>query len=256
MLTPLRRTLAAALALATLSACSAAASDTADTGDVPDARRTVAAPTTSEVPSTTAAPAPTTAAPTTSPAPTSPPPRAVQEQAWVPFATVGGITLHHPSSRVELIGFHQSNHEGARQLDVLTTAVSPLVLETRGRLSGERSAADIVADPAAEIRSPVTGTVKRAGTYTLYCRYSDDFAVIEPDQHPGWEVKLLHINGVTVRAGDRVAAGQTVIAAGPTPLPFESQVDELTAAPSWPHVHLEVVDPSIPNQPNGGSGGC
>jgi hypothetical protein len=58
-----------------------------------------------------------------------------------------------------------------------------------------------------------------------------------------------------VRAGDHVAAGETVLARGPTPLPFESQVDEFTAEPSWPHVHIEVVDPSIPNRPRGG-GGC
>ena len=37
-------------------------------------------------------------------------------------------------------------------------------------------------------------------------------------------------------------------------LPFASQVDEWTAEPSWPHTHVEVVDPSIPNQPNPGSG--
>ncbi len=57
-------------------------------------------------------------------------------------------------------------------------------------------------------------------------------------------------------AGQRVTAGQTPIAAGPTQLPFVSQVDELrTADPAWPHVHVEVVDPSIPDRPSPG-GGC
>ena len=31
--------------------------------------------------------------------------------------------------------------------------------------------------------------------------------MIEPDERPGWEVKILHIDGVAVRAGDRVLAG-------------------------------------------------
>ena len=173
----------------------------------------------------------------------------------MPFATVGGIVLHHPSMRVEHIGFHEASHDGAQQMDVLPTAVAPFTMDDRNRNTGSRTAADIVADPEVEIRAPVTGTVKRAGTYVLYCKYSDDFAVIEPDDHPGWEVKLLHIDGVRVRPGDRVVAGETVVAPRPTQLPFESQVDEYrTADPAWPHVHVEVVDPSIPNKPSPGEG--
>jgi hypothetical protein len=116
-----------------------------------------------------------------------------------------------------------------------------------------RTAADIVVDPEGPIRAPVTGTVLRAGTYVLYCEHADDYAVIEPDARPGWEVKVLHIDGVRVSAGDRVEAGVTELAPRPTPLPFASQVDEHTAEPSWPHVHIEVVDPSIPNPPSGRS---
>jgi biotin carboxyl carrier protein len=160
--------------------------------------------------------------------------------------------LHHPSARVERVAFHESNHDGARQLDPLPTAADPVTLETRHRGTGARTAADVVADPDAEIRAPVTGRVLRSGTYVLYCNYSDDYAVIEPDAHPGWEVKVLHIDGVTVRPGDHVHAGETVLARRPTRLPFESQVDELTAQPAWPHVHMEVVDPSIPDRPSGG----
>ncbi|HVM41569.1 MAG TPA: hypothetical protein VM618_12400 [Acidimicrobiia bacterium] len=187
---------------------------------------------------------------------TAVPERQVTEQGWTPFATVAGITLHHPSALVERVGFHQSNHEGARELTPLPTTVAPATLESRERLTSGRTAADIVSHPETEIRSPVTGTVKRAGTYVLYCEHSDDYAVIAPDAQPAWEVKLLHIDGVTVRTGDRVVAGQTVIAPRPTQLPFESQVDELSLVqPAWPHVHVEVVDPSIPNQPSPG-GGC
>jgi hypothetical protein len=53
-----------------------------------------------------------------------------------------------------------------------------------------------------------------------------------------------------------VTAGETLLAPRPTQLPFESQVDEFrTAEPAWPHVHMEVVDPTIPDRPNPG-GGC
>jgi len=184
---------------------------------------------------------------------TTKPPRAVTEEAWTPFATAGGVTLTHPSSRVERVAFHQSNNDGARQLTALPTAVAPVTLDDRDRDTGPRGAADVVVDPATDIRSPVTGTVKRAGRYVLYCKYSDDYVVIEPHDHPGWEVKVLHVRDVAVRAGARVVAGRTVIAPGPAHLPFASQVDDVrTADPPWPHVHIEVVDPTIPDRPGPG----
>jgi hypothetical protein len=180
----------------------------------------------------------------------------VAEQAWVPFATVGGVILHHPSNLVERIAFHESNHDGARGLEALPGAVAPSTLESRQRGTSPRGAADVVVDPETEIRSPVTGTVKRSGRYVLYCDHSDFYVVIEPDQHPGWEVKLLHIGDLRVSKGSRVTAGQTTMASRPAVLPFESQVDESSATrPAWPHVHIEVVDPSIPDRPSPG-GGC
>ena len=239
---------ALAMMLAT-SACSGVAPE----------REVAAASVTVRVETTTStAPIPTsttsTAAPTTTAPP--PPPRSVVEGALgTPFATVAGITLVHPAARIERVGFHQSNHEGARQLDPAASAVGAITLDARDRLTGDRTAADIVVDPTSEVRAPVTGTVKRAGGYTLYCRYSDDFVVIAPDAAPEWEVKLLHISGVAVRAGDRVVAGETLLAPRATPLPFASQVDDHTADPAWPHVHVEVVDPAIRNVPSPG-GGC
>lgn len=156
---------------------------------------------------TTTAPTTTTTAPPTTTTTTVLPPRVVSNSAFAPFVTVGGVTLVHPAARVERVGFHQSNHDGARTLDPLPTAVAPLVLESRERDTGARTAADVVVDPAGEIRAPVSGVVKRAGTYTLYCDHRDDFLVIAPDANPAWEVKLLHINGVRVRRGQRVTAG-------------------------------------------------
>jgi biotin carboxyl carrier protein len=178
--------------------------------------------------------------------------RSVTATAWSPFATAGPLTLTHPANRVERVAFHQSNHDGARQLTALPAAVAPATLGNRERDTGGTGAADVVVEPGTEIRAPVTGTVKRAGRYILYCRHSDDYVVIAPDVQPAWEVKVLHIDGVAVRTGDRVVAGQTVIAPRATHLPFESQVDELrTAEPAWPHVHIEVVDPRVPDRPTG-----
>lgn len=234
------------LALALLNACAVAAGD-------PAPPRNSASPTASL--SSEASPTPSLSP--LPPAPPPPPPRSVHEQAYTPFATVEGVTLFHPSRRIEHVGFHESNNDGARQMEIVRTTVVPLVLESRERLTGSHTAADIVSDPAEPIRSPVTGTVKRGGSYTLYCDTRDFYVVIEPDARPGWEVKLLHMNNLNVRKGQRVTAGRTVLAsAGARPLPFKSQVDEMkTADPAWPHVHLEVVDPSIPDRPSPG-GGC
>jgi murein DD-endopeptidase MepM/ murein hydrolase activator NlpD len=179
-------------------------------------------------------------------------PREITATEWTPFATTGPVSLTHPAARVELIGFHESNHDGARQMDPSPSAATWTTLETRNRGNGRRTAADIAVGPTEEIRAPVTGTVVRSGGYVLYCDIADEFVVIEPDDRPGWEVKILHIDGVTVGRGERVMAGSTVVARRATQLPFVSQVDEHTAEPSWPHVHVEVVDPSVPDRPGRG----
>jgi hypothetical protein len=224
-----------------------------------EADATAAAPPVVEAATTTTPPSPTTTS-TAPPAPAAPAlltaPRVVQEQPWVSFATTGGLTLHHPASRVERIGFHESNHDGAQDLVPSASAVQPVVLETRERGTGARTAADVVVEPGVEIRSPVTGTVIRGGGYILYCEHDDHYVVIEPDDHPGWEVKVLHMDSLHVGRGEHVTAGETVLASGPNVLPFESQVDEVrTTDPAWPHIHIEVVDPSIPDRPSPG-GGC
>jgi biotin carboxyl carrier protein len=202
------------------------------------------------------APAPTEA-PVPEPPPIVPPaPRVVHTPAWgTPFGTAAGLTLVHPAAVVERVGFHESNHDGAQSFTIAPTAAAPMELESRERDTAPNSAADIVIDPEGEVRAPVSGVVKRSGGYVLYCRHRDDYVVIRPDGQPELEVKVLHINGVQVAPGQRVEAGQTVLAPRPTQLPFESQVDETTAAPAWPHVHIEVVDPRIKDRPSPG-GGC
>ncbi|MFN2557015.1 MAG: hypothetical protein ABR592_09110 [Nitriliruptorales bacterium] len=197
-------------------------------------------------------PAPEEASPEPDSAPSG---RKVHSTRWSPFATVGGVTLLHPASLVERVGFHESGHDGARQMEVHPSATDPVTLESRGRGTGSRTAADVVVDPEVEIRAPVSGKVIRAGSYMLYCKYADEFAVIDPDGHRGWEVKVLHVEGMRLRPGERVRAGASVLATHARKLPFRSQIDDYTAEPSWPHVHIEVIDPSIPDRRPPG-GGC
>lgn len=92
--------------------------------------------------------------------PAIPKQRTVIDPSWMPFASVGGITLTHPSRQVERVAFHQANHDGARQLTPLGTAAAPITLDSRDRETESSTAADIVLDPTSEIRSPVTGKVK------------------------------------------------------------------------------------------------
>jgi hypothetical protein len=166
--------------------------------------------------------------------------------------TVGGLTLLAPAPVIERAGLHQSSHPGALALDAVSPAPARVTtMGSRGRGTHARSAADIVTDPRAIIEAPVDGVVLRAEGYRLYCRYADEYVVIRPDARPDLEVKILHVTGVTVSPGQRVAAGSQ-IAAHATKFPFRSQVDALTAEPSWPHVHVEVVDPSVPRR----SGSC
>ncbi|MDQ6946560.1 MAG: M23 family metallopeptidase [Actinomycetota bacterium] len=241
-----RRLVNLAVLVSLLTGCTRAASDQAVLVHRPTTSisRTTSTSTTS---STTAMRISTTTTTTTPTVPSRP----VTEQAYTPFATAGGVVLRHPAARVERIGFHESTLDGAQQLQTLPTSAPTLVLEGRARDTTARGAADVMVDPDAEIRAPVTGTVRYAGTYVLYCKYSDDFLVIEPDAHPGWEVKMLHIDGVHVRPGARVQAGVTVVAPRATRLPFESQVEEGSYRPAWPHVHIEIDDPNVPDRPTG-----
>jgi hypothetical protein len=153
---------------------------------------------------------------------------------------------------VEAIGFHQSGHDGAQAQVATSTAARWYVMEGRDRDTIAQGAADIVVEPGREIRAPISGTIVRGGTYTLYCDHVDQYAVINPDGRPGWEVKVLHVEGLAVAKGQRVEAGVTRLAAKARVLPFPSQVEEDTGLPPWPHVHVEVVDPSIPDRPGEG----
>ncbi len=247
------RSLLGAFAVTALAACSpsSASSDAKAAAPAVKAVPVTAAPTTTTgAPTTTS----TTRKPTTTT--TAPKPRAVMNTNFGPFLQSEGIVLNYPTRFVERVGFHESNKAGSRFLGVLPSAGDVFDLPSRERRTNARTAADVLSEPRGEVRAPVTGRVLRAGTYTLYCKYTDSYLVIEPDAHPGFEVKLLHITNLVVGVGQRVDAGVTTVAAYPTRLPFKSQVEDWSTAPVWPHVHLEVDDPTIKNPPGVGGKGC
>jgi hypothetical protein len=240
--------LLAGLLLVVLAACGSAAAS-------PDAAPPVGStskPTTTTT--TTAPPTTTTTLPPTTTT-TAPPPagHTVADGSTLPLAQAGAIVVVHPSARVERVGFHQSTLVGAQELTVLPTAISPTTLNTRNRGTGDRTAADVVVEPGSAVVAPVSGTVLKAGAYRLYCAYDDETVVIAPDGHPEGIVTVLHLQGVTVAAGQHVVAGTTQIAANAHQLPFRSQVDRLSKTkPAWPHVHVEIDDPSVADTPSKG----
>ncbi len=162
------------------------------------------------------------------------------------------VHIMAPAAIIEYAGFHQSMHPGAQgMVPSIDTAVPWTTMASRNRDTHPQGAIDIPVHPLVPIMSPVSGTVLRSGDYVLYCTYRDGYVVIEPDGRPDLEVKVLHVQDVVVRAGERVEPGDQ-IAARATPFPFRSQVDEYTAEPSWPHVHIETIDPSVPRNPSNG----
>ena len=167
------------------------------------------------------------------------------------FATASPVALHHPVAVGEVAGFHESGHDGSRQQVARPIGLRALTMSSRDRGTASRSAVDLVVPPGLEVRAPVTGTVRSASAYVLYCRYTDHEIVIEPDARPGWQVHVLHVEGTSVRAGDRVVAGVTPISPRARVLPFTSQVDRHAGSPRWPHVHVEVLDPTVPDRPPG-----
>lgn len=253
------RIVAAGASLVLLAGCARAAASHDDNPVVgPISATTTSSTTTTSTTTTTLPPTTTTLPPTTAAtaATAAAPPPATHHPVdpnGAPFAQVGGVTLLAPSHAVERVGFHQSADSGAQELTALPGAVLPVDMNTRNRGTGAQTAADTVVQPGTTVYSPVSGTVVKSGAYQLYCRYADDMVEVDPDGHPGWRVTILHLEGVVVTPGMHLVAGITPIAGQAHQLPFSSQVDKYSPAkPAWPHVHVEVDDPSIPDTPSKG----
>lgn len=154
------------------------------------------------------------------------------------LAHVDGLDLHRPSDAVVIAGFHQASTPGSLPLEPVGERTR--VLPSRGRGYPRTSAVDVVLVDEEPVRAPVTGRVVEVERYALYGRHPDRRVTIRPKGRSGLRVVLLHVEGLRVEEGDRVEAGETVIARTARRFPFRSQVDKETAPDAWPHVHLEV----------------
>ena len=112
-----------------------------------------------------AQPAPTSAVATaparTAPSPATPTPvrapRAVVRTGFAPYAEAGPVTLHYPADLVEVVGLHESGHDGAQPQQPVGARAPIGALDSRSRDTNRQGAADVVVDPRGQVRSPVTG---------------------------------------------------------------------------------------------------
>ncbi len=155
------------------------------------------------------------------------------------FASVAGVEMRLPSYRTVLVGFHQASFAPARQMSSHNASlVDMTILPSRGRPTGRRSAVDVAVLPDTPVMAPVSGRVVEVKRYALYGRYPDVRIRIVPAADTSMLVTVLHVTGAHVRVGDRVSAGETVLADHATQFPFASQIDRF--AGRHPHVHIEV----------------
>ncbi|MGB4593421.1 MAG: hypothetical protein WBI63_06565 [Coriobacteriia bacterium] len=74
------------------------------------------------------------------------------------------------------------------------------------------TAIDVGTEPGTDVYSPVTGTVLQVRPYKLYNKHADYEIHIKPDGWADVDVVLIHVDDVSVVAGDRVLGGITRIA--------------------------------------------
>ncbi|MFA9445155.1 M23 family metallopeptidase [Egicoccus sp. AB-alg6-2] len=174
------------------------------------------------------------------------------------FARVEGLELLLPAEEIVVLGFHEAatreplalepngtvvDHQNTTKFDPPPSdAAGPdyVVLSSRGRPMPATSAADLVFPEGIAIRSPVDGEVTDVREYFLYGKYRDHRIEIEPAQAPHLRVVMIHVDGASVAVGDRVVAGETIVARQALRFPFSSHIDRYTEPHRFGHVHLEV----------------
>lgn len=173
------------------------------------------------------------------------------------FARYAGLDLVLPSDDTLLVAFHEAAlpdalalrpvghaavNENPTKFDGMAEEPGPnyLVLSSRGRPHPATSAADLVLRDGDDVLSPLTGRVTEVRPYQLYGEHPDTRVELAPAEHPRLRVVLIHVDGVRVERGERVEAGETVLADSANRFPFASHVDRYFPDERWPHVHLEV----------------
>lgn len=154
------------------------------------------------------------------------------------YATIGRVDLHLPGKRVEYAGLHQSASASALPQPRMGPALVD-ILPSRRRGTHRTGAVDVQMRPSQTVLAPVSGRVVETTSYALYGRYADQRIRIVPDHDHSLLVTVLHLDGVTVRKGQKVKAGVTPIAQRARKFPFASQID-YSSGQRLGHVHIET----------------
>jgi biotin carboxyl carrier protein len=157
-------------------------------------------------------------------------------------AEYGSLKIHSPISanNITEIEFHQASYNTALQLTPLVTIVDaqevadrqgtnhtdpdaqpfgdvPLIAEaiSTWRLDSvgpEMSAVDVGSIAGTDVYAPVTGTVVKIRSYSLFGLIDDYEIHIQSPEHPELDIVMLHIEDLTIKVGDTVTGGSTRIA--------------------------------------------
>ena len=152
------------------------------------------------------------------------------------FALAQQLPLVEPGRATVGYGYHQSLFRTAIGLRPFEPHV---VMSSRNRGTGSTTAADVVVGSGARVRAPVTGQVVTVKRYLLYCERPDWKVVIKPTSDPTLRVLVLHMARPSVRDGEEVTAGVSLLGRAPANDWSDSQANRYFPA-RYPHVHVEV----------------
>lgn len=168
--------------------------------------------------------------------------KAVHLEALVPDASV--------KEAAELRGVVPPGSAPASDAEEAATIWNGTVIRLwrSNRRGAPDTAIDCGANAGTEVLAPLSGIVISVRPYKLYGRY-DDFEIhIRPDGHDDLDLVLIHVDDVSVEAGDRVEAGITRLACVRK---MSDKTDLQLAAYTrngGDHVHVQLnrVEPSAP----------
>jgi biotin carboxyl carrier protein len=158
------------------------------------------------------------------------------------IAEYGGLKIHSPISanHITEIEFHQASYNTALPLTPLVNIVdaqevadrhgtkhapletqpfgeNPLIAEavSTWRLNSvgpEMSSVDVGSVAETDVYAPISGTVVKIKSYSLFGLIDDYEVHIQSPGHPGLDVVMLHIDDLSVKVGDVVRGGATRVA--------------------------------------------
>jgi len=186
------------------------------------------------------------------------------------LATVDGLTLLGPVAYEQLVGimYHEApvsdvgggaanartmqpqggcmgndNYDNTPTDLMLGPAGDPYywIEASRYRGTNATTAVDVGSRAGCPVLAPVTGTVEVALSYMLYNAYPDNVVKIRPDGRADVVVELLHMGALTVKVGDRVQAGVSVVGTvNDLSRWFQSDIGYYYTGEDGNHVHVEV----------------